>query len=59
MANITQLVRVLGCGSKSHRFKSCYSPLINCIICTIDQIFSKKVIKALREDLSIKIQLDV
>lgn len=25
-ANITQLVRVLGCGSKSHRFESCYSP---------------------------------
>ena len=27
MANITQLVRVLGCGSRSHRFESCYSPL--------------------------------
>ena len=27
MASITQLVRVLGCGSKSHRFESCYSPL--------------------------------
>ena len=26
LANITQLVRVLGCGSKSHRFKSCYLP---------------------------------
>jgi hypothetical protein len=26
LASITQLVRVLGCGSKSHRFKSCYSP---------------------------------
>ena len=26
MASITQLVRVLGCGSKSCRFKSCYSP---------------------------------
>ena len=26
LASITQLVRVLGCGSKSCRFKSCYSP---------------------------------
>lgn len=27
-ANITQLVRVLDCGSKSRRFESCYSPPI-------------------------------
>jgi len=47
------LVRVLGCGSKSHRFKSCYSPLINFII------DSKKVIKALSGYLSIKIYMDV
>lgn len=30
-ANITQLVRVLGCGPKSHRFETCYSPVLSIV----------------------------
>ena len=41
MASITQLVRVLGCGSRSHRFESCYSPLFL-------QIKFKKVIESIK-----------
>ena len=48
MASITQLVRVLGCGSKSHRFKSCYSPFNN------EKLLIDKVIKALNGYLNIK-----
>ena len=50
-ASITQLVRVLGCGSKSRRFEPCYSPNII--------FFVKKLLKALNGYLNIKNYADV
>ena len=48
-ANITQMIRVLGCGSKSRRFESCCLP----------RFYFLKGDKALNEFLNIKISKGV
>ena len=44
MAYITQLVRVLDCGSKSRRFEPCYSPFIKKFFFALNGfLYTKKV----------------